>query len=171
MKTKFTLLSSKYTWVHFTIFIVHFTPLENSMAANTCERRLRNYPQWRKASFLSVLQYTEEPLSQNTPYQKNLSYMSQWKDRCRFFFDSTSRPIKLNVKTTRNSHESWPFSFLSCVWIGIWHSYGFQMGFKMCPMFIQGNSLWIAHSVPFQKDLIHCCWGPLGYLDLSSAQR
>lgn len=23
-----------------------------------------------------------------------------------FFFDSTSRPIKLNVKTTRNSHES-----------------------------------------------------------------
>lgn len=36
--TELTLLSLKYTWVHFTIFIVHFTPLENSMAANTWER-------------------------------------------------------------------------------------------------------------------------------------
>ena len=29
-------------------------------------------------------------------------------------------------------HESWAF-FLSCVWIGIWRGYGFQMGFKMHP--------------------------------------
>lgn len=65
VKTEWTLLSSKYTWVHFTIFIVHFTSLENSMAANTWERRLTNDPQWQKASFLPTLQYTEEPLSQN----------------------------------------------------------------------------------------------------------
>lgn len=67
-------------------------------------------------------------------------------------FDSTSRARKkVNVKTTRYAHEGWAFSFLWCVWIGIWHSYGFQMGFKMCPVFIQGNSLWIAHSVPFPE--------------------
>lgn len=80
-------------------------------------------------------------------------------------FDSISRPVKVNVKTTRYVHESWAFSSLWQVWTGIWHRYGFQL--QMCPMFVQGNSLWIAHSVPSQNYLIHCCWGPLGYLDLS----
>lgn len=42
VKTELTLLSSKYTWVHFTIFVVQFAPLENSMAANVWERRLTN---------------------------------------------------------------------------------------------------------------------------------
>lgn len=74
---------SYHTWVHFTIFIVHFTSLENRTSANTWERRLRKDPQWRKASFLSALRQIEELLSQNIPYQENLSYLSQWEDRCR----------------------------------------------------------------------------------------
>lgn len=32
--------------------------------------------------------------------------------------------------------------------------------YKICPVFIQGIGLWNAHSVPFQKDLIHCRWLP-----------
>lgn len=78
---------------------------------------------------------------------------------------SLSRPVKLNVKTTRYVRESWAFSSLWQVWTGICHRYGFQL--LMCPMFVQGNSLWIAHSVQTQNDLIHCCWGPLGYIVLS----
>lgn len=42
VKIELTLLSSKYTWVHFTIFVVQFAPLENSMAANVWERRFTN---------------------------------------------------------------------------------------------------------------------------------
>lgn len=49
--TRFLLMSLRrperllsYTWVHFTILIVHFTPLENSMSANTWEKRHTNYP-------------------------------------------------------------------------------------------------------------------------------
>lgn len=60
-------------------------------------------------------------------------------------FHGASRPVEVHVKTARYVHESWPFSFLRWVWTGIWRSYGFQMGIEMCPVFIQGNTLWIAH--------------------------
>lgn len=54
--------------------------------------------------------------------------------------------------------------FLSCVCVGLGRGYSFQMegGLKCGPLFIQGNSLWIAHSVSLQKDLIHWCRGPSG---------
>lgn len=62
-------------------------------------------------------------------------------------FDSTSRPVKPNIKTARYAHESVLLFFsLERVSTGIPHSCGLQMGFKMYPMFIQGNSLGIVHS-------------------------
>lgn len=68
------------------------------------ERRLTNYPQWQKPSFLSALLYTEEPLSQNIPYQKDLSYLSQWKDRCSLL---TVHPGLYKAKCQKHRVSAW----------------------------------------------------------------
>lgn len=161
-------MSSRYTWIHFTIFIVLLS--WKTVWLPTYGRGDSQIIPIMKSQLSVSSPVDRGPLVLQYPISGESFILQPVKGQVQPFHGA-SRPVEVHVKTARYVHESWPFSFLRCVWTGIWRSYGFQMGIEMCPVFIQGNTLWIAHSVSFQKGLIHGCWGPFGYLDLSSSQR
>ena len=118
------------------MFIVHFTP---SGKQNVCQHMGKETYKLSPVmkSQLSISSAAdrgalvpEYPVSEESFISESVKGQVQ-------AFDSASRPVKLHVKTAKYVHEGCPFSSSffggGCVWTGIWHSYGFQMGFKMLP--------------------------------------
>lgn len=89
-----------YTWVHSTILVVHFTPLENSMTANTWGKTHTNYPPVMKSE-LSI----RSPIDRGALVPEYLisdkSFISESVKGQVQVLNSTSRPVKQNVKTTK----------------------------------------------------------------------
>lgn len=162
LRAELTWLSS--TWLHFCSF---YSPVRlPTYGRGDVQIILRG----EKPAFYQLSGSTEEPLVSQT-YLGNLTYLSQWKGQVHSF-DRASRPVKLNVKNRKGMClKADHFLFSDVFELASDTAMASRWGLKMRPVFIQGNTLWIAHSVPFQKDLIHSHWGPLGCLDLSSAQR
>lgn len=153
-------------WPHLKRFIPYFVLLESNLAANNWERRLTNYPRWWKKQFL----ITEEPLSPLDYSLSGESFISEVVKGQVQSSDSLHPGLKSDTPNAQ-SISAWTLTIFSHVFdLASDTAMASRWGLKRTPVFIQGNGLWITHSVSVQKDLIHCCWGPSGSLNLQCSE-
>lgn len=147
-----------------------YSPGKQRACQHMGKRDAQIIPSVEKPAFYQLPLHTVEPLFQNILYRGESPICVSVKGQVRPFLFWRCTRACMSIKSRRYLHESWPFSFMCLHWLLARLSPPDGV-FKTRPVFIQGNSLWIAHSVWVQKDLIHCCGGPSGCPDLSSAQR
>lgn len=150
------------TWPHLKSFILHFMLLESNLAANNWERRLINYPQWWKKQLL----ITDEPLSPPDSSLSGESFITEVVKGQVQSSDSLQPGLESDMSNAK-SISAWRLTIFSHVFdLASDTAMASRWGLECTPVFIQGNHLWITHSVSVQKDLIHCPWGPSGSLNL-----
>lgn len=101
-----------HTWVHLLICIVSFTPLETAWLPRHEEEIHKLYPVMRRQLATSSPVDRRALVPEHPEYPKSEEWfiIESVKGQV-LVFDSTPRPLELNVKTTRYVHESWVFSF------------------------------------------------------------